>query len=153
MTYEDLLNEADDDNIEVLEINYKKGINGLCVGNIIGINKNLTDVHKKCVLAEEIGHYHTNTLNILDQKDIINRKLELKGRRWGYEKLVSLKKLIEASFTGVKNLYELAECLDITEDFLKEALQHYSNKYGLYVELNEHCIYFNPLSVVKYNYE
>lgn len=153
MTYEDLLAEADDENIEVLEINYKKGINGLCVNSIIGINKNLTTVHKKCILAEELGHYHTNTLNILDQTSIINRKLEFKGKRWGYEKLVPLKKLIEASFEGCLNLYELADHLDVTELFLKEALEYYSNKYGLYVEIDDYCIYFNPLSVCKYNYE
>lgn len=154
MTYEDLICEANSENIEVYEINFPKGIKGLYCDGYISINKKIeTTKEKKCVLAEELGHYHTSVGNIIDMKNIINRKQELVARKWGYEKLIPLKLLVQATFKSCTSLYELAERLDVTEEFLKEALQYYNNKYGLYAEVDNYCIYFNPLSVCKFNYE
>jgi hypothetical protein len=80
------------------------------------------------------------------------QKQELKARKYAYEKLITLKDIIKASYTGCTNLFELAEYLDVTQQFLKETLQHYQNKYGLYAEVGNYCVYFNPLTVCKYNY-
>ncbi len=153
MTYEQLIHFAENDKIEVIEFNFKSGIKGLYCDDTIAINPKIeTSTEKKCILAEELGHYYTSSGDILDQNDISNKKQELKARRWGYEKLVPLKNLISAS-SSCTNLYELAEYLDVTEEFLIEALQHYQNKYGLYAEVDNYCIYFNPLTVCKYNYK
>lgn len=152
--YEEELQLAENENIKVIEIYFKSGINGLYSDNTIGINKNLpTTIHKKCVLSEELGHYYTAVGNILDQTNIVNRKIELKGRQWGYEKLVPLKSIIKASFSGCTNKYELADYLEITEQYLTEVLKYYENKFGLYVEIENYCIYFNPLIVTKFNYK
>lgn len=151
MTYDALLKEVENTDIEVLEIDYKKGINGMSIDNIIGINKNLTTTHKKCVLAEEIGHHYTAIGDILDQTNIVNRKAELKGRQWGYRKLVPLEKLIQAFDNRCTNLCEMAEYLGVTEEFLNEALKYYKSKYGISVKKDNYTIYFEPsLYVVKY---
>ena len=42
---------------------------GLCRGSFIAINKNLNTTQKKCVLAEELGHFYTTTGNIIDLKN------------------------------------------------------------------------------------
>lgn len=152
MTYEDLLQIADDEQIQVYEMTFPTNLNGLCKANKIGISDKLTFTEKKCVLAEELGHYYTTVGNIIDLKPIQNRKQEIKARKWSFERLVPLKSIIEASFDGCINLYELAEYLDVTEEFLKDTLQHYQNKYGLFVEVDDYCIYFNPLTVCKYNF-
>lgn len=155
MSYENLLKIADEENIEVIEIKFKsERIKGLYADNIIAINPILsTDAEKACVLAEELGHYYTSTGNILDQNDINNRKQELLARKWSYEKLIPLEKLVAASFDGCKNIFELSEYLGVTEEFLKSTLKHYERKYGLFAELDGYCIYFNPLTVCKYEYE
>jgi len=152
MTYEQLMQEAEDD-IEILEISFKSGLKGLYSDGIIGINQRLKTTEKKCVLAEEIGHYRTSTGNILDLSSVCNFKQEHIARNWSYEKLIPLESLIKPSFEGCCNLFELAEYLDVTEEFLKDTLQHYQNKFGLYAEVNDYCIYFSPLTVCKYNYE
>ena len=49
-----------------------------------------------------------------------------------------------------RNLHELAECLEVSEDFLKEALECYREKYGCYTELDGYLIMFKPcLAVVE----
>lgn len=100
--------------------------------NLILLNKHLmTSTEKACILAEEIGHYYTTVGNILDQSKIENRKQERRARAWAYEKLVPLDKLSKAYKTGFSNHYELAEILDVTEEFLEEALQYYKEKYNI----------------------
>ncbi len=154
MTYEALLRIAEDEKIEVIEFNFVGNLKGLYEDNYIGIRKNIsTTTEKKCILAEELGHYYTTAGNIIDMKNICNQKQEARARNWSYEKLVPLKSLIKASREGCTNLYELAEYLEVTEDVLKATLEHYKRKYGLYVEVDYYCIYFDPLTVCKYNYE
>ncbi|MCJ8015254.1 ImmA/IrrE family metallo-endopeptidase [Paenibacillus sp. KQZ6P-2] len=106
---------------------------------------------KKCVLAEEIGHFHKTVGNIVDQQIIDNKKQEETARRWAYEKLVPLEGIISASKAGVKNRFELADHLDIIEDFLDEAIEFYRRKYGLLLNFDEkYVIYFDPLGVIEY---
>lgn len=152
--YEELLQEAEDNNIEVIEFTFRGTNKGMYADSTIAIRKDIeTTAERKCILAEELGHFHANTGNITDLKPIQNRKQEGQARKWSYEKLVPLKSLIRASCSGCMNIYELAEYLDVTEDFLKDALKYYERKYGLYAEVGNYCIYFNPLTVCHYKYK
>ncbi|MEN6618172.1 MAG: ImmA/IrrE family metallo-endopeptidase [Rikenellaceae bacterium] len=153
MTFEQLAQIAEDENIEFIEMTFPGDLKGLCKYKKIGINKKLNSTEKRCVLAEELGHYYTTVGNITDLKSVCNRKQEIKARKYAFETLVPLKSIIKASYEGCINLYELAEYLDVTEKFLSDTLEHYQRKYGLYIELDNYCIYFNPLTVCKYNYE
>lgn len=117
---------------------------------VILINKNVKKYSQKnCILAEELGHYYTSYGNIIDLSDTRSRKQELKAHKWAYEKLIPLQRLVEASREGVRNRYELAEYLDVTEEFLECALTYYKNKYGLYVKWTSYLIYFEPLGVFE----
>lgn len=154
MTYDQLIQAAEDDDIEVMEVSFKGGLKGLYSDNVISINSKIqTSIEKKCILIEELGHHYKTIGNIIDLKNVCNRKQELKARNWSYERLVPLKSLIKASYNGCSNLYELAEYLDVTEEFLKDTLNYYESKFGIFTEVGEYCIYFSPLTVCKYNYE
>lgn len=109
---------------------------------------NLNSV-KTCILAEELGHYYTSVGNIIDLTDIRNRKQEKRAMNWAYEKLIPLKSFVVASKEGISNRYELAEFLDVTEEFLEQAIAHYKEKYGLYAEWTSYLIYFDPLGVIR----
>lgn len=74
------------------------------------------------MLAEEVGHYHTTTGDILDLTSIENRKQELRARSWAYERLIPISKIIEAHKLHIVNRYELADFLNVTEEFLDAAL-------------------------------
>lgn len=148
MTYEVLLNTADQAGLTVKEKPLSES-DGLIKGNRIAIRKDIpTQAEKSCVLAEELGHYFTSAGNILDQTDIVNRKQEYRARLYGYNLQIGLRGIISAHTAGCRNLYEMADYLDITEEYLKEALNCYQSKYGEYVKVDNYMIYFIPTLAV-----
>lgn len=150
MLYEDLLIEADMSNLIVKE---KPLINndGLISGNRIAIRKNIaTTTEKACVLAEELGHHYTTTGNILDQQNVVNAKQELHARTWAYNECIGLIGIVKAFESGCKSLYEMADYLNVTENFLKDALESFRRKYGIYTEIDNYFIFFEPyISVMR----
>ncbi|MBU3146600.1 ImmA/IrrE family metallo-endopeptidase [Clostridium sp. CF012] len=148
--YEELLIEAQDNGIDVIEMNFKGSLKGLYSENIIAINSKLkTSKEKNCVLAEELGHHHTSFGNILNTKDIRSVKQEKIARNWGYEKLVGIILIIDAYKKGMKNRHEMAEHLNITEEFLEGAISHYREKYGMFHEIDNYVVYFEPFGVME----
>lgn len=148
--YEKLLHKAEKEQIEVVNLPLCENIKGLYCDQIIAINKNIeTTAEKACVLAEELGHYYTSAGNILDQSKVENRKQEKKARRWAYEKLVGIIKIIEAYKAGCRNRYELAEFLEVTEEFLENAITYYKEKYGMCYQIDNYILYFEPLTVFE----
>lgn len=150
--YEQLLSSSGE-NIIVVEKNFKSQAKGLCKGNKIGISKAIsTSTEKACILAEELGHYYTTVGNILDQSSVSNRKQELRARMWAYNRQIGLLGIIKSYEHGCRNLYDMAEYLEVTEEFLKDALERYRQKYGMYTAVDNYIIYFEPgLGVVKMN--
>lgn len=152
MTYEDLLLEADSKKLIVREKNIP-GYNGRIYKNRIAINKDIdTSAEKSCVLAEELGHYYTTTGDILDQSTVTNRKQELRARLWAYNKQIGLSGIISACKHGCRNLCEMAEYLDVTEEFLNEALSAYQSKYGISVPIDNYMVFFEPKLAVLERY-
>lgn len=49
----------------------------------------------------------------------------------------------------MKNKNELAEFLNVTEDFLESAINHYKEKYGIYCKIDNYLIYFEPLGILE----
>ena len=147
MTYEQLLTAADQEGLLVKEhslINH----DGMISGRRIAIRRNIeTQAGKSCVLAEEIGHHCTSSGDILDQTDIMNRKQEY--RFYGYNLKIGLTGLIRAYEAGCRNFFEMAEFLDATEEYLKEAIQCYKSKYGICAVVDNYIIYFEPFAVMK----
>lgn len=151
MCYENLLREAEHHDIDIYEKPMSPGIKGLYSDNIIWINHFIpTMVERACILAEELGHYHTSVGNIIDPTDIRNRKQEQRARTWAYEKLIPLSAFVEAHRQGIRNRYELAEYLGVTEHFLESALRRYKEKYGLFVAVDGYTICLEPLGVIEF---
>ena len=149
MTYDELLMDADHEQLIVKE---KPLVNndGRIYKNRIAIRTDLTDIEKSCVLAEELGHYHTTVGNILDQSDDGNQKQAMRARLWAYDKKIGLHGIINAYEARRTNIEEMADFLDVTPEFLRDAIRCYKGKYGHYVTLDCYIIFFEPnLSVAK----
>ncbi|MGG1643005.1 ImmA/IrrE family metallo-endopeptidase [Paenibacillus sp. NRS-1782] len=150
MVYESLVSEAEAKSIEVYEVDLKGNLLGLYRDNIVWVKKSITtNTEKACVLAEEIGHHELTVGNIIDQTDVRNRKQELLARQWAYNRLIPLTSIIQAYYAKMKNRYEIATYLGVTEPFLQATLNRYKDKYGLFTVINHHIIYFDPLGVVR----
>ncbi|MFL0198335.1 ImmA/IrrE family metallo-endopeptidase [Clostridium sp. WILCCON 0269] len=150
MTYDELLEEIELHGIDVVEMDIGKH-KGLYADNIIALSKNIkTFKEKTCILAEELGHHLKTHGEIIGNKSISKVKQERIARNWGYEKLVGIIDLVNAFNAGVHGRYEIAQYLNVTEEFLQAAIEYYKQKYGTYFEIDTYVIYFEPhLGIMK----
>lgn len=120
-------------------------LKGIYIDGNIAINTSVSNsMEKSCVLAEELGHHHTSVGDILDMTDIGNRKQERQARLWGYDKLIGLGRLISAYEHGCHDRFELAEYLEVTDEYLHECIECYRDKYGPCVTVGDYYIMFIP---------
>ena len=150
MDYEGLLEEAYSLDLIVKEAPLL-GNKGRIKDNRIAIRKDIPTLKEKsCILAEELGHFYTTYGDILNQSNTGNRKQEYRARLWSYDKQVGLLGIINSYEAGCKSLYDMADYLDVSEDFLQEALNCYKSKYGQYAVIDSYIVYFEPhLGVFK----
>ena len=132
--------------VDVVDWNFKDTrIKGLYCDGTIALSSKLTNKEQAAVLAEELGHHLTAAGDILDQSVAANRKQELHGRIWAYNRLIGLTGIIRAYRMGCRNRYEVAECLDVPEETLQEALTYYHARYGVCTQVDNYVIYFEPV--------
>lgn len=149
MNYEALLKEADSRNLVVKEKPLRAHA-GRIKGNRIAIKEDMTTTEKACILAEELGHHYTTVGDILDQSDTGNRKQEQRARLWAYNHQIGLRGIIRAYEAHLTETHEVAEFLEVTPEFLQDALQCYRSKYSPYTTVDNYIIFFEPcLSVAK----
>ena len=147
--YEELLTK--NEHIKIKDTHsLPNGYSGFYKDGVIPIDKNLSERRKAEVLYEELAHHKLTYGNILDQSKFNNRKFENYARRHGYEAALPLRIIVEAHNYGVSNLYELAEYVQLSEEYIAEILKHYKNKYGIGTHYEEYLITFDPLRVFKY---
>lgn len=150
LTYEDLLIEADENNLITKE-KPLRAYDGRIKGRRIAIRKDLaTSSEKKCVLAEELGHYYTSVGDILNLSDKNNCKQEALAQSWAYRKVITLDGIIDAYENGCSNKFELAEHLNVTEEFLLNGILELERKHGYCVIVDNYIIRFNPLVVYRF---
>lgn len=150
--YEKLCQSAFDTNVDIVNYPFSgTRIKGLyCDGNVAISNDIETDTERVCILAEELGHYATSSGNILDQSSTSNRKQELIARLWAYNNLIGLAGILDCYRAGCHTIYEMADHLEVTEEFLVDALACYKSKYGVCTQFDNYVIYFEPeLSVLE----
>ena len=140
MKYNALLNEANAEGISIKERPFKT-YDGRIKGKDIYLRKDMNTTEKSCVLAEELGHY---VGDILDMNVPENRKQERQARLWGYNRVIGLFGLIRAYEHGCKDKYEIAEYLDVTEEYLEDCIDCYRDKYGECKTIDNYTIYFIP---------
>lgn len=145
--YEILLDNAYNDGMLVKE-KPLQGSDGRIKGNKIAIREDMTIPEKTCALAEELGHHETSVGNIIDMTSAANRKQERQARLWAYNKQIGLQGLIRAYEAGCQNRYEVAEYLEVTNEFLAECMECYRQKYGVGTTVDNYYIMFIPYLAV-----
>ena len=94
-----------------------------CIDNnyTIGLNYSIIDnsSEEKTILAEELGHYYTNTLYSYSYSDEEINKREFRALKWAFKTLVPFKKLLQLYNNGYRYIYEFAEELGVTEDLIE----------------------------------
>ena len=150
--FEKLEDVAYQDDVDVLNYRFESNnIKGLYCDGVIAIREDMTIPEKTCALAEELGHHETSVGNIIDMASAANRKQEHQARLWAYNKQIGLFGLVRAFEHGCQNRFEIAEYLEVTEEFLEECIECYRNKYGICKRVDNYVVYFEPgLAVVEF---
>ena len=149
---EHLEDKACKDGIDIIHRKFNSNkIKGLYCDGTVALNSCIeTSKERVCVLAEELGHHYTSVGNILDLTVAQNRKQERQARIWAYNKQIGLRGLIRAYEHGCKNRHEVADYLEVTEEFLEDAVKCYRDKYGVYTIVDNYLVYFIPqLAICK----
>lgn len=125
MEEKDLYNIAENEDLDIKEYDLKNKLSGIIIDKTILIKKGMSSLEVKCVLAEELGHHFLTVGNICDQTKIENVKQEKMARKWAYNCLIPPDLIKEKIENGTTDIYELAEALEVTEDFLRDAIEEY----------------------------
>lgn len=146
-----LYTHIDNHNIDYIECEIPTDkMKGMYFDNTIVIDSRIqTEVERKCILAEEIGHFETSYGIILDADDIKSLKQEVRARRWAYIELLPIERFIDCYEQRCRSRFEVSEFLEVTETFLDEAIKSYQEIYGDHIKKDNYIIYFNPFGVMK----
>lgn len=150
MTYEELLIKSDDDGLIVKEKNIP-GYGGRIWKNRIAVHDGLkTSSEKACVLAEELGHFHTTVGDINGRTDHDAVRQEHIARAYAFEMQIGVSGLVRAYQHGCRTYYDVAEYLDVPQAFLQDAMVYFRMKYGDSVqEVDGHSVRFLPDLVIS----
>ena len=121
---------AERENIDIFNFKMKnKAIIG-CIDNNYTIGMNYSAINDSCeekvILAEELGHYYTNTLYNSNYSNEEINKREFRAIKWAFKTLIPLNKLKQLYDKGCRYTYEFAEELGVTEDLIEKAYNYYS---------------------------
>ena len=129
-----LRHEAYSFGVDVVDWDFKDTrIKGLYCDGTIALSSRLCEREQTAVLAEELGHHLTAAGEGI----------------WAYNRLIGLSGILKAYKAGCRNRFEMADCLEVPEETLQEAIDYYHHKYGICVELDNYVIYFEPLGVLE----
>ena len=120
---------ADKENIPVVDFKMKnKAIIG-CAYDTCSIGLNYSNIdnssEEKTILAEELGHYYTNSLYDSSTSIETIDKKEFRAKKWAFKTLVPIQKLNMLAEEGCKYSYEFAEELGVTEELVNSAYDYY----------------------------
>ena len=118
-------------------------------GTIVLDDRIVTEAERTCILAEEIGHYETAYTCALSTKSLHNAKQEGAALRWACLELIPLHSFIDCFNNGLRNRYECAEYLGVTENFFEKCVKLYNLIYGPFVAYDDYYIYFEPLGIMR----
>lgn len=146
---EELEQEAYDHNIPVDYVHFKSDrLNGLYIDGSIALRSGMDSAQTADTLAEELEHHYTTVGDILNQNNTSNRKQERLARLRAYDRRIGLSGIIYGYHKHCESHYELATCLGVSEDTLRDALELYREKYGCCTRLDGYIIFFEPVLVV-----
>jgi len=130
--FEELENEASILGIEVMDTHIPIPEMNAAYLNLSGVERiflrNSGTVRERAGwIAEELGHHHTSQNQVLRYRCVDDWRAEARARRWAHMRLLTP----DAIYTAARNtddIYEIAEALDVSEEFLRESIDDFQSK-------------------------
>ena len=124
-----LYDVAEKENIPVIDFRMKnkaiicKTNKRICIG--LNYEKINSVTEEKELLAEDLGHDYCNAFYNSNSDFSTISKKEYRANKWKCTVLVSVNDFIDAFNKGLKNIYEIAEYLNLSEDTVIFAYNYY----------------------------
>jgi len=130
--FEEFENEASILDIEVIDIDIPvTGMNAAYL-NLSGtarifLRNRGTIRERACWIAEELGHHHTGQKQVLGYRSVDDWRAEARARRWAHMRLLTPDAICTAA-RNTDDMFEIAEVLDVSEEFLRESIDDFQSK-------------------------
>ena len=106
-----------------------------------------TVAQKTCILAEELEHYVSTPQDLFTAPNAVRDKYENIARFAAIRRLMPFEKLLRCR--AFCDIYEMADYLNITPEFIAAGLLAYKEHYGYSVLYRGYTIHFDPFSIKK----
>ena len=129
MTLLDLYNRADAQGIEVDDVPMRSLTSVSFPQGWIALDtaKMQTTAEHKSILAHELGHVETGSFyNIYSPFDL-RAKQERRADKAAIKMLVPFKRILSAMRSGCREVWQLAEYFDVTEELINKAITLYES--------------------------
>ena len=89
---------------------------------VLNADKHQTQCEIKTSLAHELGHHMKNAFYNITSTFETRGRQEERAKRWAVENVITYDKLNEAIKIGIREIWELADYFNVTEDFIRDAV-------------------------------
>ena len=125
-------------NIHILDAHFNDVKKAACIydeDKLIVMDKSViySKTEETELLAEEIGHYETGALYMIDASKYSGaarssrRKYEARAKHWAYKRLASKDKIEEAINNGCYDEFDIAEWCGVSVEFLRQTIEYHKN--------------------------
>ena len=154
--YEKFLDRIHREHVRYREEEIAFPVNGLYIRGrrrrpLVVVRESLSSDEKLCVAAEEMGHHFTSSGNLLYVTPREYERQEWRAKKWAYENLVKLDDLGAAYTAGYRCLHSMAFRLDVSSEFLEDAILFYRDLYGVEHHTRRYTFQFIPTFSVSLN--
>jgi hypothetical protein len=130
--YEELCEQAYAEQVEIKHVDVPvPGMSAVYIRakgkRCIFIKRQVSTEERSCFLAEELGHHFTGSDRVLRYDCPEDWKDEARARRWAHARLIT-PDAIRTAARNTDDIYEIADVLSVTVDFLTEAISDYVTK-------------------------
>ncbi|MDD2954938.1 MAG: ImmA/IrrE family metallo-endopeptidase [Oscillospiraceae bacterium] len=104
-----------------LAVDFGKGEYGIAVNEALLPR----EPEKKVAIAHELGHCETGSFYNLSNPLDLRRQHECRADRWAMRRLVPKEELERAVQNGIREVWDLAEYFDVTDEFMVKTISYY----------------------------
>lgn len=84
-----------------------------------------SETERKCLLAEELGHYYYDAYYTLNSDQAFIDKQEYRAKKWKCLTCVSRQSILDCFKRGITNLYDIATELQVEPNMIQFAYDYY----------------------------
>ena len=98
----------------------------------VGLDNNISGAEERVCLAHEIGHCKTMSFYNINSPLDVRGKHERRANIWAIKAMIPYNAYLHALECGCTEIYSLADYFNVTEDFMRKAVEYYKsvdNKY------------------------